>query len=365
LPNSSKIPPNSTKAVERIFFVFFYNRDMEVISRTLAERFSSKEGRILYHIAKGADMTKLDVKNAAECSMSTVLSAVTALEKAGLVTVRSDKAKSGGKPHSAINAAQGNAVYGISYKAGVLTGSALGLRGERLCNHSVRVSDGKVSPHTYVERVVDGLLELSPPPLAIALAMNCNEVEKVGASLSERLSVPHFLLTNTAAMAYRRLWETERYPFAVIGVGNRVKCAVLSDACRVFDAGSLLCPVAATAESGRYESLLSVSEVERCLRERAYRGHFFLGAPHPAEITSAGEYSRLLALTLATLADTAERMLAPCELCLFGEYVTDGFFDRIRAESRRPDSLRLLRSSPADFADGAALCALVEGVFSR
>ena len=54
---------------------------------------------------------------------------------------------------------------------------------------------------------------------------------------------------------------------------------------------------------------------------------------------------------------------APREIRLFGEYVTRGFFDRIRA--RLPDlPLSREEAEGEDFAVGAGIAALTERVFS-
>ncbi len=336
---------------------------MKDAKRSFLGRIEPKVGRVLFAVSQGRDMTKLDIKKETGLSMSTVLSAVEDLRKRGLLTLETKKSANGGKPHSAINIAGDKAVYGVSYKARTLIASALTLSGERIASRETYVSDPACSPLRYVEEILRGLEKSAPPPVAIALAVNSLETTELAASLAKKYDALCFPTGNVAALAYRSLWETGESPLVVLGIGNRIKCAYLAETCRVTEPGVLRCPVATTRGGNAYERILSLSTVEERLRTARYRGVYAVEGDRLRESMELGEYARSLARSIASLAEETYSFLAPRRLFLYGDYLTEGFFDRVRSESRAP--LERLSAEKEDFAVGAALLALTEGVFKR
>ena len=340
-----------------------YTERMKDAKRSFLGRIEAKVGQVLFVVSQGRDMTKLEIKKESGLSMSTVLSAVDDLRKEGLLTLETKKSANGGKPHSVINIARNKAVYGVSYKARTLTAAALGLSGEVLLSRERYVSDPALSPTRYVEEILTDLRRAAPPPIAIALAVNSAETAALAESLAKKYDARTFPTGNVAALAYHCLWRTGETPLAVLGIGNRIKCASLRESCLVTEVGGLRCPVATTRSGNAYERILALSTVEERLRAARYRGVYALDGDRLRESMEIGEYARTLARAIASLAEEAYAFLAPRRLFLYGDYLTDGFFERVRSESRAP--VERLRAEKEDFAVGAALLALAEGVFKR
>ena len=269
----------------------------------------------------------------------------------------------GGKPHSIINVRRDKCVYGVSYKGGVLSALAVDLKGEARGEISLDASPD-ASPADQVISLVTALGKKAARPLALALALNCEERERVVETLEERLQAKVFLTTNTAALTYRALWKGGALPIVAIGVGNGVKCACLEKTgCRVADLGDLPSSTAFAGE-GSYLSLLSAARVERRLRTTDFRGLYEVVDGRAAETRELSSYVHALARAIASLADLADRVYSPREILLFGEYITQGFFDRITLLSRVGDRIKRVQGERAEFAYGAAVSALIEGVFS-
>ena len=336
---------------------------MKNVRRSFLGQIEAKVGRVLFVVSQGKDMTKLEIKKESGLSMSTVLSAVNDLREEGLLTLETKKCASGGKPHSVINIVRDKAVYGVSYKSRTLSAAALSLSGEKLVSRERYVSDPAISPARYVEEILMDLCHSAPAPIAIALAVNSAETQALSESLAKKYRARCFPTGNVAALAYRCLWETGETPLAVLGIGNRIKCAYLSEGCRVAEAGGLRCPVATTRSGNTYERILALSTVEERLRLARYRGVYAVEGDRLRESLELGEYARTLARTIASLAEEAHAFLAPRRLFLYGDYLTEGFFERVRSESRAP--IERLRAEKEDFAVGAAFLALTEGVFKR
>ena len=295
--------------------------------------------------------------------MSTVISCVDELKAEGILSLEQERVKRGGKPHSVINVRGDKCVYGISYKSGTLTALAVDLKGEKV-EEIVAETAESTPPAQQVISLAVALGKKSPSPLAVALALNCEERESILRALEERLRAKVLSTTNTAALAYRAFWQGSLLPVVAVGVGSGIKCACLErEGCRVVDLGDLASSAAFTGE-GSYRALLSASRVERRLRLADFRGQYEITEEGAAETKEVGSYSRSLARALASLTEIAERMYSPQELLLFGEYITQGFFDRILSYSRVGKKVKREEGDRADFAFGAAVVALVEGVFS-
>ncbi|HCU56185.1 MAG TPA: hypothetical protein DIC18_02485 [Clostridiales bacterium] len=328
------------------------------------EKINTKKGRVLYTVAAGENLTKAEIKQSTGLSMTTVITCVDALVKEGLITLELQKVKGGGKPHSMINVCEGKCVYGISYKSGVLTALSIGLKGEIKREHTQETKEGEL-PSEQVYSLTQKLIKEGEPPLAIALAFNFEGREEVAERLERSTGAKVLLITNTAAIAYRALWQGSPLPVLAIGVGNTVKCACLDEKrCRVTDMGALL-SAPAFCGKGDYRSLLSAARVEKVLRSGDYGGHYELCEAGLMETRDLPSYSRALARSVAAVTEIAHCMCAPQEIYLFGEYLTQGFFDRVCAFSRVGDSLRRESGERLNFAYGAALCGLTEGVFNE
>ena len=320
---------------------------------------------MLFAVAKGRDLTKLDIKNRTGFSMSTVLFAVDSLKKSGFLSVESHRVSTGGKPHSVINVALDRVVYGVSYKAHVLTAVAISIKGEKLGERFVRVSESSAPPFHYVEKLLRELMDQCPPPAAVALAVNCGEKDAIVRRIEELCGVKCFPTSNIEGAAYRVLWTDGVAPIAVIGIGNRIKCAILAENSRVTDVGVLPCPSAYTSSGGRYEDVLSAGKVEDCLRKRKYRDVYRSHKGHWEECEDTSDYSALVGRTISLLTDTVDTFLAPERIYLFGDYITQGFFDRITKLSGCGNKLCRMSAERSDLAYGAAIFALTEGVFNR
>ena len=81
------------------------------------------------------------------------------------------------------------------------------------------------------------------------------------------------------------------------------------------------------------------------------------------ETKDLSSYSRALVRAFVALTETVDVLLAPKKIYLFGEYVTQRFFERIREESGARN-LRLFRLDESDFAYGAAISALMTQVLN-
>jgi len=333
-----------------------------MFSQSFFDRIPTKRGKAFYAIACGERLTKLEIKERAGLSMSTVISAVDSLCESGLVTVGERRVSGGGKPHSVIDVSADRCVYGVSYKAGKLFGVAMDLRGEILARRtmtpSVGVSAG-VAVGTFLSRLAEG----APSPLAIGLALTCDEREQIVRRLTEEAGTDVLPLTNTQAIAYHALWQGGACPLAAIGIGNRVKCAVLGERdCRLIDLSELtLAPV--FSEGKGIGALLSAAQVERVLFDRSYGGHYSYAGGDLLECRDLSDYSALLIRAIAGVAESVRALVAPREILLFGDYITRGFFDRIR-DACPEQTLSREESNGEIFARGAAEAALAEKVFS-
>ena len=320
----------------------------------------SSAGKVLCCIAAGKDMTKLDIRRGTGLSMTTVISSVEALTKRGLVTFEEVKGARGGKMRSVINVQETRRAYGVSYKSGVLTAVAVDLRGE-MREVTVEEPPDGISPLGRVFAIVNTLRKKAPPPIAVALSLNCAGKEEVLTELGERYRVPTVSLTNTEAAACLGLWRGAPAPVAALGLGSRVKCALAGAECRrVTEVGALPSP-ALMAGEGSYASALSAQAVEETLRTSRYHGKYRLERGRITEVRDLADYSAALALTLSSLVSTVDLLLSPSRILLFGDYLTEAFCDRIKDSSGK---VVYARFGKEDFALGAAICALKECVFS-
>ena len=317
-------------------------------------------GRVLYAVRAGKDMTKLEIRERTGLSMTTVISSVDELVKRGLVTFEEVKGARGGKMRSVINIHPERRVYGVSYKSGVLTGVSVDLKGE-IREIVLQEPPEEISPACVVQSVLNALREKSPPPSAVALALNCEGKEGVLRGIENAYSVPTLSLTNTEAVACLSLWRGAPLPVAALGVGARVKCAVIGQERRAIEIGTLPSPSLITGE-GSYDSALSADQVEETLRSSHYHGKLLHDGGRIGEVRDIADYSHALARTLVTLADTVQLLLAPARIFLFGEYLSEAFFARVGEAAK--GEIVYVRPEKEDFALGAALCALRESVFS-
>ena len=306
-------------------------------------------------------MTKLEIRERTGLSMTTVISSVEDLVARGLVTFREEKGAHGGKMRSVINLHPKRRVYGISYKSGVLTAVAADLRGEVRESLSRETEEG-ISPLSAVLSLALALRGKAPMPLGVSLSMNCEEKALIAEKLSERLGAEVITLSNTESVAHLVSWRGT-LPVAAVGVGNRVKCVLNGmDGCRTLSVGDLASPVLITQE-GSYLSALSAANVEETLRSSHYRGMRYAERGRVGEVRDLSDYSRALAATLASLVATLNVTLSPARVVLFGEYLSEAFFARIK-EYYRVENLVYLSPEREDFALGAALAALRKWVFT-
>ena len=318
--------------------------------------------KVLFAVAMGEDLSKLEIKARTGLSMSTVISAVDRLVERDLVTFSEEKSPHGGKMRSRINVRPSARAYGISYRAGVLTATAADLKGEARESVSQEAEEGVLPVHSVLSLAL-ALQNRAPDPLAIALSLNCENKEDVLKRLEDRLGVKAISTTNTAAVCYLSLWEEGEKSIAAIGVGSGVKCAFLGEeGCRVINLGALPSPCLLT-EGGTILSALSAFEVEEVLRRSSYRGRYFVQNGFPAEVKDLAEYSRALAKTVAFLVNVAQITLTPKKIVLFGDYFSETFFARVK-DAAKTENLAYLQAERSDLALGAALCALTESVFS-
>ena len=321
---------------------------------------ASCAGKVLYTVSAGKDMTKLEIKERTGLSMTTVISSVDGLVKRGLVTFREVKGERGGKMRSVINVHPERRVYGVSYKSGVLTGVAVDLKGE-IREILAEEPPEEISPACVVQSVLRALREKAPPPSAVALALNCEGREGVLKGIEEQYGVPTISLTNTEAVACLALWRGSSVPIAALGIGARVKCAVIGRDRRAFEIGVLPSPSLVTGD-GSYGDALSATVVEETLRSSRYHGKVLLEGGRVSEIRDIADYSRALASTLSSLSENVRLLLAPARILLFGEYLSEAFFARVK-EGTKGD-LVYYHPEKEDFAQGSALCALREILLS-
>ena len=322
----------------------------------------SNPSKVLLAVAAGEDLTKLELRERTSLSMSTVISSVDALVKRNLITFEERKGERGGKPHSVINAHPHRRVYGVSYKSGVLTATAVDLKGCSRESLSQEVEEGASLTQSVLSLLL-ALQERAPDPLTMAVSINCEEKVALLKGLEDRFGVPAISCTNTTAVAYLALWKGAELPVAALGIGAGVKCAVIEgEGRRNINLGGLPSSPLVTGE-GTFRAALCSSAVEETLRRSRYRGQYVLNEGYLAEINDLGEYSRALAKTIVSLAGLIRVTLSPARTVLFGEYLSEAFFERIVKESPESDLTFFQADRPA-FALGTALCALKEGVFN-
>ena len=320
---------------------------------------SSNIGKVLFAVATGKDMTKLEIRSRTGASMTTVISAVDELAERGLVTFEEIRGAHGGKKRSVINLHPERRAYGISYKSGVLTAAAIDLAGE--VREIVRSEREDISPTERVLSLASTLRESAPPPSAIALSLNCEEKEVILSALTERYGAACFSTTNVEGAATLAAWQGEPLPLAAIGLGRKVKGAFLSaEGSRTVDFGTLPSPRILTSD-GSIDAALSAERVEEVLRLSDYRGMLFTERGRISEIRDLADYSHALASTLSSLVEIAKVTLSPRRILLFGEYLSSAFFERIRGER---EDLVYFRGERDDFARGSALCALIRAIFN-
>ena len=327
------------------------------------DRIESKKGKVLFAISLGDDLTKSEVKERTGLSMSTVISSVDILAKEGWITSEEERVATGGKPHAVLNVRRDAVAYGVSYRAGGLYAVAADVKGRILCSERREAREG-VPPKKEVLSLFGALSAKAPPPRALAVALNSSDREEMLAELEKSYSLPVIPTSNTAALAYRALWRGGEYPLAILGVGNRVKCALLGEKeCRTADLSDHPSLGAFTGE-GSCRALLSASRVARRLANKDFNGVYLAEEDGATECRDISAYSRALIVAISGLTESVELFAAPRAIGLFGEYLTEGFFERIRAQART--RAPLFRECPEGekFALGAALAAIIERVLS-
>ena len=108
----------------------------------MMDRIKDNCRKVLFAVAAGQDLSKLEIKERTSLSMSTVISSVDRLVKRGLITFSEERSPRGGKMRSVINARPSARAYGISYKSGTLTATATDLKGEEKESVSQEVAEG-------------------------------------------------------------------------------------------------------------------------------------------------------------------------------------------------------------------------------
>ena len=330
------------------------------MNEKMLDRIHTNVGKVLFVVAMGRDLTKLEVKARASLSMSTVISAVDRLTAQELVTFEEERGPRGGKMRSVINVHPMRRVCGVSYKSGVLTALMADLKGTP---RETLSQEAEEDPARSVLSLLLALFDRAPKPSSIALSLNCQNKEELLKSLEDRFGIPVLSATNTAAIAYLSLWKGATLPIAAVGVGNAIKCAFLgANDCRNIDLGGLPASAILT-EQRTLRSVLSAVTVEETLRRSDYRGQYYMREGCPAEVKDLATYSRSLSKELALLVDTVQTILAPQDLVLFGDYLSEAFFQRIREDARVSDPV-YFAPERADFAEGTALFALTERFFN-
>ena len=308
-------------------------------------------------------MSKLDVKAVTALSMSTVLSSVEKLRRDGLVIVGEEKKKSGGKPRSLINVSEKVCVCGVSYKSGILTAVRADLKGRISGASEIAIVDKSVSPSGYVL----SLLKEMPKDrslVAIGLAMNVSDPDRLSEEIKNAFAVPVSVTSNTGAVAALTAFGETTYPVGALGIGKRVKFALFSETLKTSDVSAVLSPCA-TSEGRSYGALLSVPTVEKRLLDDFYRGVYTFNGEKYSETRDKKEYSEALVEALSSLADAAAAFASPKILVLFGDYVSEGLFERVKNAARVPSVLRRFSGAREELALGAAYHAMKECVFSE
>lgn len=335
---------------------------MEGFKKEMTDLFPTRRGQILYFISQGRDLSKLDVKTETGISISTVISSVDSLYKDDLLTVYEEKKKEGGKPRSVINVNEKKTVCGVSYKAGVLSAVLLNLKGEIQKEEAIEILDKSAPASSYVLSLLKEILKGEKPPLAIGLAMNAVGLDSLCEEIRKNHSFPIYLTTNSGAAAYYALFSEKEFPVCALGVGNRIKCACTDGALRLADVSDLLSPVF-SGRTQTYGSVLSAAAVESALREKRYEGTFYFDEGKLSEAQDVRSYSEALTKALSSLVNDVFTFLSPRKLYLFGDYITEGFFERVKRSAGRGEALVRFSPSRLTFAVGAAYYAMKECVF--
>jgi len=321
-------------------------------------------GRVFYCVSEGRDLSKLDIKSATDLSMSTVLSAVEKLKKEGWITIREEKKKSGGKPRSSINVREGAFVCGVSYKSGILTAVKTDFKGKIERSSEIAVMDKSVSPAGYVASAIREVVKSGETPAAIGLAINASDPTALSREIGEGFQAPVFVTSNTGAVAALSLFCEKEFPACALGVGQRVKFSRCASSIEVIDLSDLASPCASGGFQ-TYGEVLSVSAVAERLSDEDYRGNYAFNGEKFVETKNKKEYSDLLVGCLSALVNEVSVLIKPKTLALFGEYLSEQIFARIKERAVSPEILRHFPIRPEALARGAAFCALKEIVFTR
>ena len=332
--------------------------------RSLQGLFPTKRGQVLYCISQGKNLTKSDIKSFTELSMSTVLSSVDKLCAEGLITCVEEKRKEGGKPRSVINVKEDKYVFGVTYKSGVLTAVRVNLKGEIEEESEIRILENGSSPARYVLSLLAEIGKKGSRPLAVGLSMNTADPARFFAELEKECKAPVYATSNAGAAVLVCVSQCGEFPICAIGVGAKVKCAILQDGLRVADVGRLHSPVL-VGKSQEYEQVLSAPQVERRLSEKDFYDCFYFDGARFREAEDLRSYSEVIQGAITSLCDQVAALTSPKRLYIFGDYITDSFFDRIKSHSAYSDKPQLFRADPRKLALGAAYYALAEEVFSR
>lgn len=336
--------------------------------RTMDERkdflrvFPKNEGRVLFCVSEGRDLSKLDLKAATELSMSTVLSCVEKLLERKYITIVEEKRKSGGKPRSSINLSEDVFVYGVSYKGGILTAVKASFKGEVKGVRAFAIVDKSVSPIGYVLSLLNELSEKGERPAAIGLAINAADPKGLIEEIKKAFDAPVFLTSNTGAVAALTLFREKAFPICALGIGVRIKCALYGETSFLSDISELSAPCS-SGGGNAYADVLSVPAVEARLTDEDFRGNYYFSGERYEETRNKRDYSELLVGCLSSLTLEIAAFTRPARLVLFGDYVTQGLFERVKISS--PEALTYFPIKKEDLALGAACYALKEGVFNE
>ena len=329
----------------------------------LLKDISDNRAKVLFAVVQSENLTKSEIKQTTALSMSTVISAVDALVSEGLLTFAEEKGAHGGKPRSVINFSPDACVYGVSYKAGELTAVVLDLAGKKRTLRRASVAQSG-SPERSLLSLLEDLRRHTVQPLAMALALRCEDPDPLADAAERAVGVPPVFLSNTAALAYRSYLQQADLPVAVIGIGRDVKCACLEKSgCRYAELGDLPSAPVFT-EEGSYRSLLCSPGVREALERGEYHGLSYVKQGKVSQTKDLAEYSEALAVALSSAATLVRKVLSPRRILLFGDYLTPAFFQRVRQFFKGDVPLEFLQPNREDFACGAALAALWRGVFS-
>ncbi len=324
----------------------------------------SKKGKILYCVSRADDLSKLDLKGATDLSMSTVLSSVDKLREEGWITVVEEKKPSGGKPRSRINVSPNVCVCGVSYKAGILTAVRTNFKGEVKGKSEIAILDKGAPPFGYAASALKEVLKGKDAPAAIGLAMNVADPDRLCEEVEKAFGAPVFLTSNTGAIATLTLFRERAFPIAAIGVGVKVKFAFCAEKMQTSDLSDLFAPCVSNG-GATFGAVLSVPEVERRLREEDYRNAYSFNGERFAETRDKRGYSETLVGSIVALVRAAVAFTLPQRLVLFGDYLSEGLYERVKRAVPDLVLLRRVAADRAEFALGAAYYALKEGVFNE